>query len=324
MSPTGFAVYQGTCAFPSILSPYIGAVMLETFLYGLYVILFAICVYVLWRKKTISWVLLAFAVAMFALATADLGYTFYLIFGQLMKGSLAVKELRPKFWLYVANNVLADSLLLYRCYVVWGCKKIVVIGPAIPLIGSTVCGFLFEGSTRFQAWIYVVTTLILNLILTGLTAGRIWWLARKARLILGTGLLQRYNTTIVILIESGVLYSLYIILDLVLLYILDNIFILDAGLIQVVGIIPTLIIVQVGLGRAVRDMGGDDPMVHLEANKNTVNRSYPELPSGCEFVPSHSRDCLGHASSQTFIIQHDQTRSETTIASPTWPPSPPS
>lgn len=35
-------------------------------------------------------------------------------------------------------------------------------------------------------------------------------------------------------IESGVIYSLYIIIDLVLLYILSDMVILDAGLIQVV------------------------------------------------------------------------------------------
>jgi len=77
---------------------------LETFLYGLYVILFAICVYVLWRKKTLSWVLLASAVAMFALATADIAYTYYLIFGKLLQGTLGLNELRPKFWLYVTNK----------------------------------------------------------------------------------------------------------------------------------------------------------------------------------------------------------------------------
>lgn len=63
-----------------------------------------------------------------------------------------------------------------------------------------------------------------------LVAGRIWWLAGKAKLILDTGLLRRYSATITILyvyctppntfakrrtsVESGVIYSLYIILVL--------------------------------------------------------------------------------------------------------------
>ena len=144
-------------------------------------------------------------------------------------------------------------------------------------------------------------------------------------------------------IESGVIYSLYIIIDLLLLYIFSDIVILDAGLVQVVvslswltfsspssslyltfsqGIIPTLIIVQVGLGRAVRDIGGDDAISRLEANKNALRCSYPDtIP--CESVPSRSRDCLcpdHSASSETFVVQHYQMRSETTISSPTSSP----
>ena len=41
---------------------------------------------------------------MFALATADIAYTYYLIFGKLLQGTLGLNELRPKFWLYVTNK----------------------------------------------------------------------------------------------------------------------------------------------------------------------------------------------------------------------------
>jgi len=124
------SVHQETCTFPATLLPYIGAVMVcvcchhlsasswtdfsipqfETFLYGLYVILFAICVYVLRRKKMLSWILLASAVAMFALASADIAYTYYLIFGKLTKGTLGIKDLRPKFWLYVTNKCVSSGV----------------------------------------------------------------------------------------------------------------------------------------------------------------------------------------------------------------------
>jgi len=78
---------------------------LETFLYGIYVILFAICVYILRRKKTFSWILLFSAVAMFSFATGDIAYTYYLVFGKLMKGSsIEFEDLRPKFWLYITNK----------------------------------------------------------------------------------------------------------------------------------------------------------------------------------------------------------------------------
>ena len=98
------------------------APQLETFLYGLYAILFAICVYVLWRKKTLPWVLLASAVAMFALATADIAYTYYLLFGKIMQGNLGLNELRPKFWLYVTNKcVTSDVSFIPGCRLTWIC-----------------------------------------------------------------------------------------------------------------------------------------------------------------------------------------------------------
>ncbi|KAF8901215.1 hypothetical protein CPB84DRAFT_1846968 [Gymnopilus junonius] len=258
---------------------------------------------------------------MFALATADIAYTYYIFFNKLLKTGLSFMDVRPKYWLYVTNNVLADSLLLYRCFVVWDHKKRVVVGPVIFLLAATACGYVFEGSSTKMfnnSYIYLVMTFALNAILTGLTAGRIWWLARKARVILGAGLLERYNATITILIESGCLYSLYIILDIAVRNTPVVNTIIDAGLIQAVGIMPTLIIAQVGLGRAVHDIeSSNEAMViaNLEVTNNlksasvmdTARKSYPgnvnihcvssresqaHLPSQCHY-----------ASSETFVVQ---------------------
>uniref|UniRef100_A0A8H7XT79 Uncharacterized protein n=1 Tax=Psilocybe cubensis TaxID=181762 RepID=A0A8H7XT79_PSICU len=219
---------------------------------------------------------------MFAIASADIIYTYYILFCKALKGGLTFNHLKPKYLMYVTNNVLADTLLLYRCYVVWEYRKTIVVGPCILLIAGTVCGYIFEGSSSelFNlAYIYLILTLILNVILTCLTAGRIWWLARKARLVLGAGLLQRYNATTTILIESGLVYSIYIILNLALRNTKVVNIILDAGLIQVVGIMPTLIIVQVGLGRAVYDIEANQAIARLETNKGTImmNRSYSDV-----------------------------------------------
>ncbi|KAF8908164.1 hypothetical protein CPB84DRAFT_1767465 [Gymnopilus junonius] len=90
------------------------------------------------------------------------------------------------------------------------------------------------------------------MLITALMAGRIYWIARKARSILGPGLSSKYTTMIAIIVESGVIYSVYFILDVVA----QNL-ILDAGLAQIVGMVPTLIIVQVGLGRDAHDVDHD-------------------------------------------------------------------
>lgn len=300
---------QGYSSFPATLPPYVGAVMFETFLYGLYSILFAICLYVLsQRKRTAHWILLTFAIAMFTVATTDMVYTYYLIFAKLFKGGLSFTELRPKYWFYVTNNVLADTLLLYRCYAIWGYKLRVVLGPIILLVAGTACGYIFEGSQPHlfkYAWIYPTLTLILNLILTALTAGRIGWFARNAQVLLGQNLVQRYNATVAILIESGFIYSLYIGLDLATMTNKVGHAILDTGLIQVVGIVPTLIIVQVGLGREVHNLEANTPnsMTPFSAASQHTNT----VESVQNALPSLRKDCHC-ASNDTFVYHPDLER----------------
>jgi len=300
---------QGYSSFPATLPPYVGAVMFETFLYGLYVILFAICLYILGqRKKTSHWILPTFAIAMFTIATADIIYTYYLVFAKLFKLGLSFTDLRPKYWLYVTNNVLADTLLLYRCYAIWGCRVRIVLGPIILLVAGTACGYIFEGSQPRlfrHAWIYPTLTLILNLLLTALTAGRIGWFARNAQLLLGQSIVQRYNTTVAILIESGFIYSVYISLDLATMTNNVGHAILDAGLIQVVGIVPTLIIVQVGLGREVHNL--EAKTFNSISPFNAANKDSNTVGSVQNGVPSLRKDCHC-ASNDTFVYHPDLER----------------
>ena len=91
------------------------------------------------------------------------------------------------------SSVLADTLLLNRCYLIWDRKLRVILGPIILLVAGTgmyiyiymflfhrvtdcniskACGYVFEGSQPrlFSfSWIYPTMTLILNMTLTALT-----------------------------------------------------------------------------------------------------------------------------------------------------------
>ncbi|KAF9042937.1 hypothetical protein BJ165DRAFT_1348774, partial [Panaeolus papilionaceus] len=252
-----FPTHAAFSPFPDSLNPYVGAVIFEGFLYGLYTTLFFICAYVPQHLPWI-WVLLASGLLMYLIASADMIYTLVLLFRRLLGPgqTLTFEDIRIKYWLFVTNNMIADSLLLYRCYVVWTWRKSIIVGPGILLIGATAVGYTFEGSSTSlfgKTWIYLTLIVILNVLLTGLTAGRIWYLAHKAHAILRPGLIRRYNATIAILIESGVIYSAYILLNIGFNQNKVANVILDAGFVQIVGIMPTLIIVQVGVGRAVHD-----------------------------------------------------------------------
>jgi hypothetical protein len=72
---------------------------------GIYTVLYFLCLYILIRRRqSLHWILPVLATAMFAIATADMGYMTYILFGHLLKGALTFQHMRPKYWLYVTNK----------------------------------------------------------------------------------------------------------------------------------------------------------------------------------------------------------------------------
>ena len=69
--------------------------------------MFVICAYmVLQRRHKIHWVIQVLGLALFVLASVDIAYTMWLLFGKFLKGDLLIffTYLRPKYWLYVTNR----------------------------------------------------------------------------------------------------------------------------------------------------------------------------------------------------------------------------
>ncbi|KAH0582070.1 hypothetical protein H2248_011726 [Termitomyces sp. 'cryptogamus'] len=128
-----------------------------------------------------------------------------------------------------------------------------LVGPGFLLVVATGCGFAFEGTSAVLSqfsWINISMTVILNVVVTSLTAGRILYVGRYAHAMLGAGVPCALSMCAAVMIESGTLYALYISLDLAFRTNPSANIIFDSGLIQIVGIMPTLILVQISLGRA--------------------------------------------------------------------------
>ena len=72
--------------------------------------------------------------------------------------------------LLIYTSMLADTLLLYRCYVVWNRNKRVLIVPAILFVLTTLCGYglgvLSPARLVLLSRIYISLTFALNVILT--------------------------------------------------------------------------------------------------------------------------------------------------------------
>jgi hypothetical protein len=267
------------------LNKYSAAVLFEVFLYGIYSTLFAICIRILLRnKRTTQKMLLACAMIMFTLATVDVVLEISFLFWFVVKdNTIPTADEHFKYLIYITSNLIADSLVIYRCHAVWNGSKRVIILPCFLLLCGSAFGYGFiaigEDDYMFRQLLiaFLFTTVALNLLVTFLMAGRIWWIARKAQSILGPGLSSKYATMIAVIVESGVISSIYFTLDVVV-----QDLILDAGLAQIVGIVPTLIIVQIGLGRDAHDIDTTTSMVRSDARGFTTTNefSYDVPPPG--------------------------------------------
>lgn len=171
-----------------------------------------------------------------------------------------LKCLRPKNSFFVTNNFIAELTLLYRCYVIWGRSKYLLVATGFLVLCDTVWGYLstsFPIVTAHSEFVpvYLWSVFAINIIISGIAAGRIFWVSRIA--VLEHRSLRHYRIIIAVLLESSAVYS-----SVVLCYILfpDSVYqfvVMTIGM-RIVAIMPTLLIVQVGLDRIVGDSDTSD------------------------------------------------------------------
>ncbi|KAF9463745.1 hypothetical protein BDZ94DRAFT_1308464 [Collybia nuda] len=192
---------------------------------------------------------------MFVLATADISVSFRLLLRDLpaakkheIDPSTAHSRSLAKTPLFITNNFIADILLVYRCYMVWGQRTYILIGSMALLAADTILGYVnADGSIFFYHKVmpplFISTTLAINVIMTIATAGRIWWTIYTMRLLLPEQTVRRCAVALAVIIESGAIYSASLVL-----FLFTPLFLLCLP-IRLVGIMPTLMIVQVEFGR---------------------------------------------------------------------------
>jgi len=162
---------------------------------------------------------------------------------------------------YIIDNVIADLLLIYRLYVIWNRRKRVVVVPLVILI--TGCVVLPTVQTVFCGYVYA--TLGLNTLVSALMVGRIWWISRAAGKALGSKFSKRRNLAVAVIVESGVIYVIASVV-----YIVHQP--IGLALIQIVGIVPTLLIVQVGLGRETQSVETTIAGGYINSERGLVRR----------------------------------------------------
>ncbi|KAK7059778.1 hypothetical protein R3P38DRAFT_969991 [Favolaschia claudopus] len=278
ISSTEFAAQWG------IATPVLYETAIELFFYMIFFAMFALTMY-LYHHNQVAGVKLLwfFTSAMFALGTLHVTLKLVIAVYALRMVRLAVEGssmlqkttlIRDRvvfvnYMLLSTNNALTDSLLIFRCYVVWGRNMHITFLPIVMLATTTVLGYVATVQDNFSTHptvdpkIPFVMSVATNSTLTVLTAGRMWWIGREAGRASTLPAMRSYNSAVVMILESGALYSLTVIL-FVISYaspsrsatILNNV--LTGVLPQMVNLAPSLIAVRVGLSRAVEGWWLDD------------------------------------------------------------------
>ncbi|KAJ7881443.1 hypothetical protein B0H13DRAFT_935847 [Mycena leptocephala] len=248
--------------------------------YGIYAIFFLLSIYTLSpRRKTpgIKFLIAASCVmavlgttqiaATIAVTLVDARFVQQIVYGQVSSQENSQSILKALETIqnvtFAINNFVTDCFFLYRCYVIWGFKKKILIPPvllmlstfAVAVLGcvsrTPVCG----GSTEIRITFALGTAT--NLVLTALTAGRILWIRRAASHVGLDALRSRYNTAIAIILESGAIYCVMAIF-MVISFSLENarLYFIGLGIAeQLINIIPTFTLVYIGLKNTIGGIG---------------------------------------------------------------------
>ncbi|KAK7028515.1 hypothetical protein R3P38DRAFT_2936897 [Favolaschia claudopus] len=259
-------------------------------LYGLYVNLFLLSLYILSHRNTAGTKILIAASCLMAIAgttqiALTVAYTAVEIdfLRQVVHSDITVDDptkafslTKYKLWTslttaqgtaFIVNYFVTCCIFLYRCYVVWGCRLEPIVLPALLSLSTAVIG----GITCVASWDSITwerTACILavatNLCLTAFTAGRIFWVQRLASALpsLDKSTSRRYNLAITVILESGAI-TLAVTIGMVIGEFLNvQLLAITRGFAQqLMNIIPTFTLVYVGL----KNMA-DDSEAALESN----------------------------------------------------------
>ncbi|KAK0447333.1 hypothetical protein EV421DRAFT_2033696 [Armillaria borealis] len=213
------------------------ALALEGILYGLSLLMFSATVYVLIRRRRrdvesrgISTKMMFTACAFGALSTAHMIVdVHHVLSGFVYKNNLLERGPAAyfsdvsqvgfllKISVYSVQTALADAIVMYRCYVVWGSLWAILI-PSIGWSSFVACavGTVYNCSLSHQQgvfgyeiehWmqVFFVSTLATNIAATGLLGYRIWSIDRN--IVSRQHGKSNLMAPLLIIIDAGILYS---------------------------------------------------------------------------------------------------------------------
>ncbi|KAF5356467.1 hypothetical protein D9757_012479 [Collybiopsis confluens] len=172
----------------------------------------------------------------------------------------------------VVVNVLADSVIIHRIFLIWGSNVWAIMLPVLAVIATNSVGLVgaimkikgFSNTTMFSNFELELSGVkiligfydanaVVNMLLTLAIAGRIWWVGLKTSQTFGHdgAFHNNYRPIIVVLLECGIIYPIILFAHAAISSNVD--IVVPVGLtgvvVQVAGIAPTLIILSTWLRR---------------------------------------------------------------------------
>ncbi|KZO94702.1 hypothetical protein CALVIDRAFT_599764 [Calocera viscosa TUFC12733] len=254
----------------SIDFAYLVASWCEAVLWGVYGVLFALCLWLVFNHGKLHPVQLTAMILLYVLATCHIS----LDFARLIEGFIFTEsgQQRIAFFSNVALRInvakdflyVTSALIVWRCWIVWSRNWNVVAFPIILIFGEAVSGYGAIGQylspdlatdTSIKPWGTALFSLSLatNVLVTSLTVGRIWWISRAAHK-LRSGRSPSLGAIIVI-IESGLAITLAKIIEFTAYQIafagtvnVQVIYVMFEVMPQLFGIIPIVILLSIQIG----------------------------------------------------------------------------
>ncbi|EIW58358.1 uncharacterized protein TRAVEDRAFT_167848 [Trametes versicolor FP-101664 SS1] len=256
---------------------------LESFMWGVYTTMFAMTMYTIYQKRregvnrftTVALLLLyVLATGHVSLALVRLiqGFILYrdILDPILYFANISVRLNMAKDYLYITNLFLGDLVIVWRLYVVWGNNFYIAFIPFLMCIGELGVGYSsisqwlaptqnFTVMSRLGSAQFIIS-LVVNILVTMIIAGRIWFVSRRTRKALGVAG-GNYTRVLLLIIESGALvaaaklteFTLYELAPVNGLDGLNAMYIVYECMPQITGLAPTCIIYAVNKGFTQQD-----------------------------------------------------------------------
>ncbi|KAN0082390.1 hypothetical protein V8E55_008185 [Tylopilus felleus] len=250
-------------------------VMLESLLYGFSLLMFGATVWTLMFQRSshrVNYKMLIVACFLLLISTTHLVIDFV----RTMNGFILYRDTYPggpiayfadvSDWTFVAENfvftaqtLIGDGVVLYRCYVVWQ-SKLVMILPALLWCATAVTGIatpytaskvtqekVFGG--RLSQWIaaYWITALVTNLVATLMLACRIWYIDQRTTRLRGNQE-SRLRPILRSIIDAGAIYTFTLIVALICFLCKSDVqYVLLDLVTPIIAITYYMVIIRIGL-----------------------------------------------------------------------------